>query len=147
MRTTVICSDLLRAIAKATEETRNLKLPFPCLSSSFIRKAVPVCKAPAKEVAAHGPFHTETSRDPDCLQCPQTFCILLMASPSAKLQKPACDLKLRNLSVSSLLLSLTVTSGSAGSAFQTSACIYLIMEINAEVLLGKNPSLSGIFME
>lgn len=100
-------------------------------------------------MAAPGPFHTEVDRGLDCLQCPQTFCILLIFSPSAKPQKPACDWKLRMLrilSVSSRLLSLAVTSGSEGSVFQTSACIYLIMEMNAVVLLGKNPSLAGILM-
>lgn len=121
-------------------------LLFPCFSSSFKRKAAPVCKAPGEEMAAPGPFHNEVGRGLDCLQCLQTFCILLVASPGAKPQKPACDWELRNLGVSSLLLSFAVTSGSEGAAFQTSACIYLIMEMNADVLLGKNPSLSGILM-
>lgn len=70
-------------------------------------------------------------------QRPQTFDTLLTVSPSSKPQKPAHDWKLRNLSVSSLLLSLAVTSGFEDSAFQTSACIYLIMEMYAEVQLEK----------
>lgn len=145
-KTKVICPKLLKAMAK-NHRTKESWLLLPCFSSSFKRKAVPVCKAPAKEMAAPEPFHTQVGKGLDCPQCPQTFCILLITSPNAKPQKPAHDWKLGNLSVSSLLLSLAVTSGSEGSAFQTGACIYLIMEINSEVLLGKNPSLSGILME
>lgn len=77
-----------------------------------------------------GQLHTEQSRGLECLQI---FYILLVASFSAKPHKP-------------LQICLAISSGSEGSDFQTNACSCLIMEIHAEILLAKNPSLSGILM-
>ena len=77
-----------------------------------------------------GQLHTEQSRGLECLQI---FYILLVASFSAKPHKP-------------LQICLAISSGSEGSDFQTNACSCLIMEIHAEILLAKNPSLSGILV-
>lgn len=124
----------LYEVTQCNEKNCRKKLVTPGIGSQLfftIQKKSHSCQQSSFQTdGCTGQFHNEQSRSLECLQI---FYILVIVSFSAKPHKP-------------FQFCLEISSGSEGSDFQTNACICLIMEMHAEVLLAKNPSFSGILI-